>query len=306
MSAPIAYLKGEFIPYSEAVLPVYDASVVLGATVTETTRTFNGKPFKLGEHVDRLYRSMKYARFKIQISPKEMIDITMKVIDHNLALLPTGKELGVIHFVTAGTFSIYAGTSAGTVEMMPTVCVHTFELPLYLWADGVRNGVHAVTPSNRHIPPQCIDPKMKNRSRMHYWLAEKEARMVDPKAAVLLLDLEGNVTEFSGGNILIVQNGTIVSPTLRNSLPGLSRQTVIELADKLGIPFEERDFQVFDVCNADEAFESSTPFCLRPVTRINNMTVGDGKPGPICGRLQKAWSELVGVDVVAQILGDVE
>ncbi len=306
MAEPIAYLKGKFIPYSEAVLPVYDAGIVLGATVTETTRTFNRKPFMLGEHVDRLYRSMKYARFETEISPKEMIDITMKVIDHNLNLLPEKKELGVIHFATAGTFSIYAGTSAGTEKMEPTVCVHTFELPLHLWADGVRNGVHAVTPSNRHIPPQCIDPKMKYRSRMHYWLAEKEARMVDPKAAVLLLDLDGNIAEFTGANLLIVKDGTIVSPTLRNTLEGLSRQTVIELAGKLGIPFEERDLQIFDLANADEAIESSTPFCLRPVTRINNMTIGNGKPGPIIGRLQKAWSELVGVDIVAQILGDTE
>ena len=305
MKEPIAYLKGKFIPYAEAALPVYDAGVVLGATVTEMTRTFNQKPFKLGEHVDRLYRSMNYARFQTEISPKEMIDITMKVIDHNAALLPKEKELGVIHFVTAGSFSVYAGTSAGTQEMAPTVCVHTFALPLHFWTEGVRDGVHAVTPSTRHVPPQCIDPKMKYRSRMHYWLAEKEARMVDPKAAVLMLDLDGNVAEFSGGNLLIVQEGTIVSPTLRNALPGISRQTVIELADRLEIPFAERDFQVFDVCNADEAFESSTPFCLRPVTRINDVAIGNGKPGPVCSRLQQAWSELVGLDVVAQIFGDV-
>ena len=304
MIKPIAYLKGKFIPASEATLPVYDAGIVLGATVTEMIRTFNHKPFKLEEHVDRLYRSMKYVRFETELPRKEMFDITMKVVDHNVALLPEGKELGIIQFVTAGTFSIYAGSAGGGEKMVPTVCVHTFPLPLHLWAKGYETGLHAVTPSNRHVPPQCIDPKMKYRSRLHYWLAEKEAQLVDPQAATLLLDLDGNITEFSGGNILIVKGGAIISPTTRNILPGISRETVIELANELRIPFIEKDFQVYDVCNADEAFESTTPFCLMPVTRINNITIGDGKPGPVCFRLLKVWGEKVGVDIVAQIQND--
>src|SRR4029078_3343936 len=99
---------------------------------------------------------------------------------------------------------------------------------------------------------------------MHDYLADPEARQVDPDAIALLLDLDGNVTETSGANFLIVEKGTIVSPTLRNTLPRVSRQTVIELAAKLGIPFVERDIQVYNVMNADEAFLASTPFCMMP------------------------------------------
>ena len=304
MSEPIAYLKGEFVPASQAVLPVYDAGVVLGATVTEMIRTFLHQPYKLEAHVDRIMRSMKYVRFDTGLSRSDLIDITMKVIEHNAGLLPPDKELGVIQFVTAGTFGVYAGSAGGGEKMRPTVCVHTFPLPLHLWAKGYETGIHAVTPSNRHVPPQCIDPKMKYRSRLHYWLAEKEAQAVDPAAATLLLDLDGNVAEFSGGNVLIVRDGTIISPTTRNILPGISRQTVIELAGELGIPFVERDIQVYDVCNADEAFESTTPICLLPVTRINLMPIGDGKPGPVCARLLAAWSENVGLDIVEQIRND--
>lgn len=300
----IAYLYGEFVPESEAKLPVYDAGIVLGATVTEMIRTFDHKPFKLEEHVARIYRSMKYARFESELTQKEMIDVTLKVIENNAALLPGGKELGVIQFVTAGKFSIYAGSAGSGEKMTPTVCVHSFPMPLFLWAKGMKAGLHAVTPSNRHVPPQCIDPKMKYRSRLHFWLAEQEAKLVDPNAATLLLDLDGNVTEFSGGNILIVKDGTIISPTTRNILPGISRQTVIELAAELNIPFIEKDFQVYDVCNADEAFESTTPFCLMPVTRINNIPIADGKPGPIFARLLDAWSEKVGMDIAAQIQND--
>lgn len=300
----IAYLNGEFIPESEAKLPVYDAGIVLGATVTEMIRTFGHEPFKLNEHIARLFRSMKYVRFETGLTQGEMTEITLKVIEHNVARIPENKDLGIIQFVTAGSFSVYAGSAGGNEKMTPTVCIHTFPLPLHLWSEGYKTGLHAVTPSNRHVPPQCIDPKMKYRSRLHYWLAEQEAKLVDPNAATLLLDLDGNVTEFSGGNILIVKDGAIVSPTTRNILPGITRQTVIELAGELQIPFVERDIQVYDVCNADEAFEATTPFCLMPVTKINNIPIGNGKPGPLCFKLLDVWGEKVGVDIVAQMQND--
>ena len=304
MTEAIAYLNGKFIPQSEAKLPVYDAGIVMGATVTEMIRTFDHKPFKLEEHIARLYRSMRYARFEVELTQEEMLAATLKVIERNADLLPKSKELGIVQFVTAGTFSVYAGSAGGGEKMVPTVCIHTFPLPLFLWAKQFETGLHAVTPSNRHIPPQCIDPKMKYRSRLHFWLAEQEAKNVDPNAATLLLDLDGNVTEFSGGNILIVKDGTIISPTTRNILPGISRQTVIELASELQIPFSEEDFQVYDVCNADEAFESTTPFCLLPVTKINNIPIGNGKPGAICFRLLDRWGEKVGLDILRQIQDD--
>jgi len=302
----IAYLNGDFVPQSEAKLPVYDAGIVMGATVTEMIRTFRHRPFKLEEHVARLYRSMHYTRFESDLTAEQMIDITQHVVKHNAALLPEAKELGIILFVTAGTFSVYAGSAGGGEKMTPTVCVHTFPLPLHLWAQVLQTGLHAVTPSTRHIPPQCLDPKMKNRSRLHYWLAEQEAKCVDPGAATLLLDLDGNITEFSGGNVLIVKDGSILSPTTRNILPGISRQTVIDLAAELQIPFVEKDLQVYDICHADEVFETSTPFCLLPVTRINGLSIGDGKPGPCCFTLLDAWGEKVHLDIVNQIRKDSE
>src|SRR5262249_6571462 len=110
-----------------------------------------------------------------------------------------------------------------------------------------------------------------------------------------------NVTETSGANFLIVEGGTIVSPTTVNTLPGISRAMVIELAGKLGIPFVERDLQVFNVINADEAFTASTPYCLMPVTKINGVAIADGRPGPMVRRLLAAWSEEVGLDIERQI-----
>jgi branched-subunit amino acid aminotransferase/4-amino-4-deoxychorismate lyase len=165
----------------------------------------------------------------------------------------------------------------------------------------MQSGAHLVTPSIRHVPPQCLDPKIKCRSRMHYYLAEKEAQLVDPEASALLLDLAGNVTETSAANFFIVEGGTLISPTLVNTLPGVSRARVIDLAARLGIGFAERDIQVFNVINAAEAMTASTPYCLMPVTRINGLPIGDGKPGRVFDRLIAAWSEEVGLDIRKQI-----
>ena len=302
MTEPLVYLNGRLVPASQAHLAIFDAGIVLGATVTEMTRTFRHRLYRLEDHLDRLFRSLRYTRMDIGLTKQQLADVSRELVAHNEQLVAADDELGLIHFVTAGEYPTYAGSSGRAARTTPTVCAHTFPMPFELWAKKMQDGVHLVTPSIRHVPPQCYDPKMKYRSRMHYYLADHEARLVDPDATALLLDLDGNVTETSGANFLIVERDRIVSPTLRNILPGISRATVIELAGKLGIPFEERDIQVYSVINADEAVLASTPYCLMPATKINGVPIGDGRPGPLFRRLIEVWSRDVGLDVVQQIL----
>lgn len=301
MPETLVFLNGNMVPASQAHLAIFDAGVVLGATVTEMTRTFRQQPYRLDDHLDRLYRSLKYTRMDIGTSKSELASISRELVAHNARLADPEDELGLIHFVTAGEFPVYAGSAGRSARTTPTVCAHTFPMPFELWAPKLKTGAHLVTPSIRHVPPQCFDPKMKYRSRMHYYLADKEAQLVDPDASALLLDLQGNVTETGGSNFLIVERGVIVSPTLVNTLPGISRAMVIELAAKLSIPFVEKDIQVHSVMNADEAFTSTTPYCLLPVTKINGVAIGDGQPGPMFRRLLAAWSAEVGVDIERQI-----
>lgn len=302
MTEPLVYLNDRFVPASDAHVKIYDMGVVLGATVTEMVRTFRRRLFRLSDHLDRLARSLKYVRFDIGMPIDRLVQISVELVERNSRLIHRDDELGLVIFITAGENPVYAGSAGMLPRNAPTICAHTFPLPFELWSEGVEHGLHVVTPSIRHVPPQCYDPNMKYRSRMHYFLADQEARLVDPKAAALLLDLEGNVTETGGANFLMVENGTIVSPTLRNTLPGISRQTVIELATELGIGFEVRDIQPFNVINAEEAFTASTPYCLMPVTKINGLPIADGKPGPIYRSLIAAWSEKVGLNVERQIL----
>lgn len=302
MTEPLVYLNGRMLPASQAHLAIYDAGIVLGATVTEMTRTFRHQPFRLDAHLERLFCSLRYVRIDVGLSQAELATVSHELLAHNVGLLEEGDELGLIHFVTPGEYRTYAGSAGGPSRPSPTVCIHTFPLPWEMWADKLQHGAHVVTPSIRHVPPQCYDPKIKCRSRMHYYLADQEARNVDPAAVALLLDLDGNVTETSGSNFLIVKRGTIRVPTLRNTLPGVSRRTVLELAANMGVPVAECDFQVYDVMNADEAWLTSTPYCLLPAVRINGAAIGEGRPGPVFRKFLSAWSELVSVDIEQQIL----
>ena len=297
------YLNGQMVPASRAAINIYDLGVVLGATVTEMVRTFHQHLYRLDDHLARIERSLRYVRFDIGMSMVELGHICEEVAKKNAELLEEDEELGLVIFVTAGENRIYAGSAGGDARQTPTVCVHTFRLPFEIFAKKMTEGVHAVTPSTRHVPPQCYDPKMKYRSRMHYYLADQEAKLVDPDAVALLLDLDGNVTETSGANFLMVQDGTIVSPTLRNTLPGISRKTIIELAGSLGIAFVERDLQPFDVVNADEAFLATTPYCMMPVTKINGTPIGTGRPGEVFAKLMEAWSRKVDIDILGQFNG---
>jgi len=302
MPEPLVYLQGRMLKASEARLPYYDAGVVMGATITELTRTFRGEPFRLDEHLARLIRGLKIAGIDPDLSAEKLAEIGREIVAHNIAQIPPSADLALVYFVTAGELPVYAGLPGGKTPRHATVCVHTFPLPFDSWATSITTGQHLVTPAIRQIPPECLDPTMKYRSRLHWYLADQQAREVDPAASALLLDLQNKITETAAGNFFLVERGAIASPTLRNTLPGESRKVVLELADKLGIRWSERDITVEEALAAAEAFTTSSSYCLLPVTRLNGQPICDGKPGPLFARLLAAYSELVGVDIKQQII----
>ena len=299
---PIAYLGGRMIPAREAHVNVFDTAVVLGATVTDLTRTFGHKPFRLEDHTARFYNSCKYAGIDPPISAAETMAKAQQLIDHNAALIESQQDLAVVYFMSPGEFTMYAGSAPSDQPMTPTFCIHSFPLPFQVWKPTIERGAHIVTPSIRHVPPQCLDPKIKNRSRLHWWIADQQTHLVDPHAVTVLLDLDGNVTEASGANFLIVCDNTVIAPSPRNILHGISMKTVEQLCPKIGIGYEQREFQLFNVVTADEALLATTPYCLAPVTQVNGKPIGEGKPGPVFAKLMAAWSELVGMDVMKQVL----
>ncbi|MXZ23032.1 MAG: branched-chain amino acid aminotransferase, partial [Caldilineaceae bacterium SB0665_bin_25] len=191
-----------------------------------------------------------------------------------------------------------------TLQRSPaTIIINTAPMILRDWAGFYTDGCHAVTPFSRAIPTQSLDARIKNRSRLAYTLAEAEVKLVDPQAQSVILDTDGNVTENKGGNFFIWAGGILKTPHARGALAGISRETVLELAGVLGIPTQVTDFQPYDVYTADEAFFTSTPYCIMPATKFNGLPVGDGAVGPVTLRLLQAWSDLVGLDIIAQAQG---
>jgi branched-chain amino acid aminotransferase len=300
MSEPLAFFRGEMVPASQARLAIYDAGIVMGATVTDMVRTFRQKLFRLDDHLDRFFDSLAAVGFDIGLSRTELHDQLVRLVDHNAGLIEANKDLSLCMFATAGELTRYAGGASACPS--PTMCAHTFPLAFELWAAAIQTGAQVVTPDIRQIPAATLDPAIKHRSRLHYYLAGKQAEEIAAGSLPLLLDQDGYVTETVGANILVVIDGTIVSPSAEKTLKGVSLKVVGELASQLAIPMEFRDLTVDAVAAADEVFLASTPYCLLPVTQINGSVIGNGRPGPILGTLIGAWNELVGIDIHQQII----
>jgi len=258
---------------------------------------------------------------------EELARTARELVARNHRLLAPGDDLALSVFVTPGEFpptshnvssnisppSLGEGTVSvsplpegeGTCEpptaAHPNVCLHTYPLPFHRWAARYREGQALATTAVEQVSPHCWPPSLKCRSRMHYYLADRQAAARDPQARALLLDAQGFVTEASTANLVIYRaGGGLAWPPTKKVLPGISLAVVAELAQRLGIPHVERDLTLQDVASAHEAFLSSTPFCLVPATRLNGQPIGTGRPGELFGRLIAAWSDMVGVDIIGQ------
>lgn len=292
------YISGRMVPETEAKISIFDSAIMLADTVTESTRTFAHKPFKLEQHIERLYQSLKLTRIDPGMSAAEMLRTTLDVFEANLDNYAAHEDCWIVHNISRGL--AVAGADPTVQLGAATVMIFTQFMDLKPWARFYSEGCHGVTPVSRMVPSQSLDPRIKNRSRLAYTLAEMEAKQVDPAAQSVILDLNGHVAENKGGNIFCVTKGVLRTPSTVNCLAGVSRATALELARQLGIPTEETSLLPYDLATADEMFFTSTPYCIMPATRFNNLTVGDGKVGAITKRLLQAWSELVGLDIVAQ------
>ena len=292
------YISGQLVPEEDAKISIFDTAVTLGDTVTESTRTFAHRPFKLDRHIERLYLSLKVTRIDPGCSPEELKRITLDLLEANLALIGPDEEYWIVHNISRGRF--VPGPDPTVQSGAATVMINNSPLDLRGWASFYSAGCHAVTAMSRMIPSQSLDARVKNRSRMAYTLAEIEVKLVDPAAQGIILDIHGNVGENKGGNVFVVSNGELRTPTAQNCLAGISRETVLELAAQLGIPAREMELQPYDLYTADELFFTSTPYCIMPATLFNGLPVGDGQVGAVTRRLLGAWSEQVGVDIAKQ------
>lgn len=302
-SGRVVYFNGEFVPEAEARISIYDSALMFGDMVFEMTRSFNKAQFKLREHLERLYASIKVVRIPIPMTIDEMERAVYETIEANEAALAEDDEHRVMVDVSRGLLSIYEGIAG--VSTGPNIIIAVF--PLRWTVVGMGRlfdiGINAVIPSQRAIPAYLLDPKIKNRSRLHYLMANIEVSNYEGNNNwALLLDPDGFVAEGTGDNFFVVKDEVIITPEGRNILRGISRAYVLyELASQLGLKSVEKNIEPYDVITADEAFMTGTPFCILPVTSLNNVQIGDGRMGKTTKLLLDTWSENVGVDIVGQI-----
>ena len=293
----VGYHNGNWLPVSQIGPDPADRGTTLGDQVTDVERTFDGKSFRMREHVHRLYKSLKYVRFDPGLTEDEMYEISEEGIRRNEHLRPEGQDMNVVHIITRG-----AGGPRAYGAGPPNVYIKYSLAGYDMFAPYYATGMHGVITRTRSYEPAALDPKVKHLSRLNMSLAEVEANDLDPGAWPILTDKDGNVTEGSGYNVFIVTDGVIRTPTDTAILAGISRDMVLDLAEQLEVPASEEDLQPYDVYTADECFFSSTPFSILPVTYVDRRPIGDGRPGPMTHNLLAAWSEAVGIDVVDQAL----
>lgn len=304
-SSRVVYFNGSYVPESEARISIYDSALMFGDMVFEMTRSFNKKQFKLREHLDRLMAGIKILRIPLDMNVDELESACLETIARNEAAFEEGDEHRLMIDVSRGLLGIYQGV-VGT-HKGPNVIIADF--PLRWTVAGMGRlfdlGINAVIPSQRAIPAHLLDPKIKNRSRIHYLMANIEAsRVKGENNWALLLDTDGFIAEGTGDNFFMVQDKCLITPEGRNVLRGISRAYIMnELAPQLGLRVLEKNIEPYDVSQADEAFMTGTPFCLLPVTSLNGVPIGKGQVGDITRLLLKTWSEHVGVDIVRQIQG---
>ena len=287
----VAYFNGSIVPESQVLLPFRDRGFLYGDAVFDTARTFGGRVFKLQEHVDRLYRSLRYTQIDPGLTADEMKTITEEVLERNVPLLDEDEDYWVSQRVSRGLSRVEGEEPERSGS---TVIVECTLLPLKARARCFRDGIDVIVPAIRRVPQECFSPRVKSHNYLNLIMGDLAARAMNPDAWAVLADTRGNLAEGYGCNFFTVHEGGLYTPKEQYVLAGMSRETVIVLARELGIPVLEKDLDLFDVSVAEEAFLSSTSICICGVRSVNGNQIGDGcVPGPVTKRLIEAYIRLV-------------
>jgi branched-chain amino acid aminotransferase len=251
-----------------------------------------------------LYRSLQQTGIDPGLSPEQMLAITRETVRRNLPLLGPGEDYWVMQRVTRGC-SVPGGELWQSSD--PTVIVECTPLPLKARAQLIRDGVDVLTPTLRRVPPECLDPNIKSHNYLNLVLADREVRDRAENAWAVLLDTRGYLSEGIGSNVFLVKDAVLRTPRERYVLAGVSRQVVLELAESIGIAVQEADLSPHEAVTADEAFITSTSFCICPVRSYDGQPLGGGVvPGPVTRALSDAFGAAAGLDFVRQYLDALE
>ena len=288
---PLVYLNGDIVETAEARISPFNRGFMWGDGVYEVTPCFNGLAYRLDDHMERLYRSLRYVRIDPGFGIEMMTGETLRLIEANRDRFTQGPQYRIGHWVTRGGSPF---TVASSAEGLATVFIFIQPFDTDSTANNHSTGVRLTVTSTRRNPPECIETRAKVTSKMNQLLAELDAGARD--ALSLMLDLDGNVSENSVSNFFIARDGVLWTAPERNILEGVTRKVVFELCERLSIPLEERLFTMYDVAQADEFFMTSSGICAMPVSAVDDYVPKHAVPGPITTRLIDAFTADTGFD----------
>ncbi|MEA1964028.1 MAG: branched-chain-amino-acid transaminase [Candidatus Aerophobetes bacterium] len=277
------YLDGKYVSKEEAKVSVFEHGFLYGDGVFEGIRAYGGKVFKLEEHLKRLYNSAKAISLEIPLSREDLKEKVLGTLRKNEL-----KDAYIRLVVSRGE---------GDLGLDPRKCPHpqviiiTHKIALYS-EELYEKGLEVIVSSTRKNIPAALDPRIKSLNYLNNILAKIEANIQGASEAIML-NKDGYIAECTGDNIFIVKEGTLITPPIWiGALEGITRNLILKLATKEGIPIKEEPFTISSLYTSEECFLTGTAAEIAPVTRIDKKTIGKGKAGKITQKLIKNFRQL--------------
>lgn len=280
------YLDGQYYSESDAKVSVFDHGLLYGDGIFEGIRFYNGRVFKLKEHIDRLFCSAKAILLELPMSHAQFMAATVETCRQN------NLRDGYIRLVVTrgvGTLGLNPNRCKN-----PSVIIIADKIQLYP-EDFYRKGMEIITVPTVRSLHSALNPAIKSLNYLNNILAKIEANNAGCEEAVML-NAEGFVAECTGDNVFIVKEGHLLTPPLSaGALYGITRRTVMDIAAEAGLKVGEPNLTRYDLFNADECFLTGTAAEMVPVVKIDGRVIGTGKPGPITQQLLEKYHALTKV-----------
>lgn len=276
-------LNGEIVPKEQAVVSVFDHGLLYGDGVFEGIRVYKSNIFRLNDHIERLYNSAKYIMLHIPVTPEKMTQEVVRTVKANK--------------IKDGYIRLVVTRGPGDLGLDPAKCPKAF---YFIITAGItlypeefyEKGLSIITVPTRRNLSETVNPQVKSLNYLNNILAKIEAKNHGSLEAVIL-NQAGYVSEATGDNIFIVKKGVLYTPSLDcGGLNGMTRRTVIEIAEGLKIKVVETVMTRYELYTADECFLTGTAAKLIPVVKIDNREIGDGVPGTMTKKLASEFMKL--------------
>ena len=277
------YIDGKFYPEANAKVSVFDHGLLYGDGIFEGIRFYNGRVFRLEQHLERLWNSARSICLDIPMTRQEMTEALLETIRQNHL-----RDGYIRLVVTRGVGNL--GLNPEQCKN-PSVIIIAATIALY-HEDFYRKGLSIVTVATRRSNPASLNPAVKSLNYLNNVMARIEANLASADEALMLNDA-GNVAECTADNVFIIKHGQIFTPpTTAGALEGITRSVVSDIAGEFDIKVIEADFTRHDIFVADECFLTGTAAEIVPVVKADGRTIGNGKPGPITIRIVARFREM--------------